>query len=1103
MKIGHALKYNFITYKPELLLSPDGETGRVKFLFIENDVNEVERIKPFYRHRKGVFNKDEFIQVGTVNTNRIVNSISQRIDKKKPLTKEQEDISKWVDKKIVYPDTITEVGLAACRQIGRIAFATSFDNINEKIRTATSKLGSLANKDKDGKIEQNAIEIFIISGTCGGTGSSMFLDIAALLDDALGIHQSPKKKAVLINPNYYLEQKLSDASINKAHDQYINLQVNSTAFINECEFFILNSNKSLLGKYTARSSNHKNRYDNNDIFSPFSSAFLFDIYANNQMKIPLSSLYYVIADILFYTAISQASKEFNSHFEANTTVLGNDGQREKINYSTIGLKVVQYPKEEFIEYFRKRYMYEVFASALLKKGFKSTQIEKAAAAFIHDVIEDPESSVFANLESDYRMRLNNFKNKTDNFNYSQYLNEKEKLISKSEIIDLVNNFHSSTIAEIKNELDEKRKNMPDFGFQSRFKDNPTIADQLRSRLHRHVKNVIYNHGYFGVLGFSEGNNIEPGFLSEIDKLLREKYREITRSKKDFDETRHLNLIQESKNALLDNLNRIRLSLKLKDIKDEIDAYHTAIDTYLESLFQYHVWQLKQEVLYRFSVGDIKSDIVDSFYTAELDRNITDLNRFRTGLALAVGTSPQLGKISDSLISKYDKGANDDSDTIRNRFVKFLPNRWNATKSDLFTVCVPHNLYDYTDSASADNWKDGTDLDRIFSENVLIDFNELNKIFDDNTLTSSFVATIGLDPDKINYNIGLMMTKIEEYFIGNYIINTTQPVSEFINKTIQDVYNQASEDVKDKIKNQQSSVYYPTCDSTRTKNPVPFLNIHPDNREFAIKQLEFNKEKIIAQDSMHRHQMAFISIIPGIDYHGISGNRENTQVYRNRNLAMYRPHLHAEWNDYVDGPFDAMTNMSLEGTGDSTSLPHDRILISLLIERLCGQQPGVSKLIFVETERYLKTRKGLRSVPIAFNPQNRTFVFYPDGEILEENETDKFYVKDTAHILGKLLEDIEFDKAVKILNHHPSFNETFQSFLSVVDEHKTQIAKIVDAKVIDSISEEVAQIHQKLEKSLKKISSKDIVSEYNKQVVDTFSSRIKELASEILGINLDL
>ena len=78
MKIGHALKYNFATYKPDLLLSPDGSSGKVKFLFIENDLNEAERVKPYYRHKQGIFNMDEFIQVGNVNTNRIVGGYRKR-----------------------------------------------------------------------------------------------------------------------------------------------------------------------------------------------------------------------------------------------------------------------------------------------------------------------------------------------------------------------------------------------------------------------------------------------------------------------------------------------------------------------------------------------------------------------------------------------------------------------------------------------------------------------------------------------------------------------------------------------------------------------------------------------------------------------------------------------------------------------------------------------------------------------------------------------------------------------------------------------------------------------------------------------------------------
>lgn len=1111
MKIGHALKYNFATYKPDLLLSPDGTSGKVKFLFIENDLNEAERIKPYYRFKKGIFNMDEFIQVGNVNTNRIVERIKKTLNQNKKLTDIDADINQWIDKKINFPDAITEIGLAACRQIGRVAFATSFDHINTKITTATTQLASIANKDKDGKLEPNSIEIFIVSGICGGTGSSMFLDISALLDTALGIHQSPLKKAVLINTNYFLEQKLSDPNISKTHDQYLNLQMNSVALINECEYFITNKAKdqSLLGKYTARNSKHASNVDLGRVYSPFSSAYIFDIYAHNQRKIPLSKFYYVVADMLFYTSISQVSQKFASDIEANDTIKGiGTDQGEKIQYSSLALKVVQYPREEFMEYFQKRYLFEIFSKGLLNKSLKGSLITKKAEEFVKDVFDDNQSSIFAGITSDYKTRLPKFQSTASLFTESQYLNENGKLIKKEEMLDIINNVHARAVSEIKEEFEQKKRTMPDLGFKARYKGNPTTADQLRSFLLKYVKEVIYSFGYYGVLGINEGTNAEPGFLNEIDRILRNKYKELTQFKTTFNEVEFLNTITNSRAALIEGINKFRLTLNYNDIKSEIDAYHDAIKSYIDNLFLFNLCQIKQEILYYFVVGDKKTDLNDSFFTAPFESNPTELNKYRDGLSIAVGLSPNKVNTSQSIISEFDKGANDDSQTIRNSFVKFLPNRWNATRDDIFTVYVPLNLFEYTDSKASDNWKTGTDLDNKFKTNITINYDELSSIFEDDPENSNLLSMLGMDQDKINRTINLIIEKINNNFIGRYINNSTHPIAEFINKTIQDAYNDGTEETKAIIKDQKNSLAYPVCDSTTSRIPVPYLNIHPTNKEFVKEQLEFDVEKIIEQEAMPKHQMAFVGIVQGIDFHSISGNAENMQVYKDRNLKAFRPHLHYDWNDYVMGPIEALRETSIE-SGNETYNYFDALLICFFFEKLIEIRPEIQKILFIQNENKLTNKNGKRATPITFNPKTKIFSYYNEGLILEEGENEKFYVKKIAKSvdgisLGKLTESLEFENAIKVLNKDGKFSECFGNFITIIKEYKAEISKQINTKINNAISQEISDTKRKLDKALERMIGKKIgVSEKDQEFITQFSERTKELLDELLEINLEM
>ena len=813
--------------------------------------------------------------------------------------------------------------------------------------------------------------------------------------------------------------------------------------------------------------------------------------------------------MLFYTCISQTSNKFASDIEANATVKGKDAENnDQIQYSTLALKVVQYPHEEFLDYFRTRYIYEIFSKGLLNKTLKSSTITKKAEEFVKNVFDDKENSIFASIGSDYKTRLPIFQSKDSLFDEARYLNDNSKLVKKEEILDTLNNIDSRKISEIKEELEQKRRTMPDLGFKTRYKGNPTIADQLRGSLLKYVKEMIYAHGYYGVLGINEGLNVEPGFIGEIDRILRDKYKELTRSKNYFNEIELLNTITTTKNALIESINKIRIKLSFNDIKAEIDAYHNALRNYLDNLFAYNICQLQQEILYYFVVGDRKSDINDSFYSAELERNSTELNKYRDGLAMAVGCTSNKINTSQSIISVYDKGASDDSSTIRNNYIKFLPNRWNSTRDDIFTVYVPVNLYDYTDSKSSDNWKAGTDLDSKFKTNIVIDQNELSSIFDNDPENTNLLSSLGMDLDKVNRNVNLILEKINSSFLGKYYNNSTHPIAEYINKTIQDAYNDGNEEIKKKIKDQKNSLAYPVCDSTTSRIPVPYLNIHPDNKEFVKNQLEFDMEKTIEQDSMPKHQMAFVGIVQGIDFHSISGNAENMQVYKDRNLKVFRPHLHFDWNDYVMGPKEAMKESTRE-SGDGSYQFSDAILISYFFEKLLETKPEIKKVFFVEKDRFLNNKNGKRSTPITFNPKTKVYSYFNEGLIMEEDDKEKFYVKKIAKnedgiSLGKLFENLEFENAIKSLNKDVKFAECFDNFISVIKEHKAEIAKLINSKVNDSVSQEISDTKAKLDKVLDRmISKKANVSEKDQDFVSQFSDRTKELIDELLEINLEM
>jgi hypothetical protein len=255
-------------------------------------------------------------------------------------------------------------------------------------------------------------------------------------------------------------------------------------------------------------------------------------------------------------------------------------------------------------------------------------------------------------------------------------------------------------------------------------------------------------------------------------------------------------------------------------------------------------------------------------------------------------------------------------------------------------------------------------------------------------------------------------------------------------------------------------------------------------------------------------MAFVGIVQGIDFHSISGNAENMQVYKDRNMKAFRPHLHYDWNDYVMGPIEAMRETSIE-SGDEAFNYSDALLICFFFERLIEIKPEIRKILFIEKDRILTNKNGKRSTPITFNSKTKMFSYYNEGLILDENDTEKFYVKKIAKSvdgisLGKLTENLEFENAVKELNKEEKFSECFENFITVIKEHKAELSKQINSKVNDAVSQEISDTKMKLDKVLERmISKKASISEKDQEFIKQFSDRTKELIDGLLEINLEM
>ena len=114
------------------------------------------------------------------------------------LLKNKTYVSEWVDNSIASMG-ISHDGAGQVRQVGRLFLFNSFDNVRARIE---GKLAVLANVPAGAADRGRKIEIKIMSGVCGGTGSGTLLDIAYIIKDIAREHNySINMEAFLFMPD--------------------------------------------------------------------------------------------------------------------------------------------------------------------------------------------------------------------------------------------------------------------------------------------------------------------------------------------------------------------------------------------------------------------------------------------------------------------------------------------------------------------------------------------------------------------------------------------------------------------------------------------------------------------------------------------------------------------------------------------------------------------------------------------------------------------------------------------------------------------------------------------------------------------------------------
>jgi len=406
-------------------------TRENSFIFIDTDLNDIGTIQSdpnltrMYDGRQ-IIGLNEFIPIGSTNPYNVrQNAITNK-------DKSGSHLKTWMilqgeGKYVPKQNQLTD-GAAARRMDGRTAiYKYGESHIIPAIETAFTKMKAvdpdLGKSDKkDTAHSHKAPNLWLISGSNGGTGSSMTLDILFIMNRLYYkvFKAEPIVRLALLTPQPYV-----DAPKNRGLTQY---PLNSFSFMWELNAIKMNEARpGLMSKLFVNHSYDNNLDFNNSPFKPYSYLLAFDTETTLGNSLAIDDTFENVAKVLFMLSRTPAGASINSDM---SNYLGDNKEPFKpINSGSIldntewsrsivatGGKAIEKPNTDLRNYLKTRFYYDIFAYGILGPEFNEVHNDAERAETVKKIINDNillylnnslQVSEKPNLERDIVSVLNN------------------------------------------------------------------------------------------------------------------------------------------------------------------------------------------------------------------------------------------------------------------------------------------------------------------------------------------------------------------------------------------------------------------------------------------------------------------------------------------------------------------------------------------------------------------------------------------------------------------------------------------------------------------------------------------------------------------------
>lgn len=365
------------------LANQENEDTKYMYLYIDTDEATRGRIN----EREQVIDSKDFINLGSTNPFRVYSQATMGDAPK------QKRILEWASTQerghVTFPSRSLADGAMAQRMIGRMGLAQNAEAIKNAL---TSRLAQFQDH-KDTGDRTVDYDIWVVTSSCGGTGSSLSLDVLYLINRIANVQltRDPFVKLVLFMPEPFIEHNMVGAEDTNHHS------LNGFSYMWELNAFkqrIVDGGGDIFAHFSAVPWG----YTPGDHYDLCRFVIPVDVETNRNTKIGMNNIYSTTAEMLYYLNVGAGAQKIVSNL-CNDIVTASKTSDQLVKFSDTDFKwgtylvpygyhIIRKADIELKKYLKTRATYEILRYGILGEEMPNDPVisDNAKKAFAKDYI---------------------------------------------------------------------------------------------------------------------------------------------------------------------------------------------------------------------------------------------------------------------------------------------------------------------------------------------------------------------------------------------------------------------------------------------------------------------------------------------------------------------------------------------------------------------------------------------------------------------------------------------------------------------------------------------------------------------------------------------